>query len=160
PRVRADFFQLASPAIQARQERAVVGAGIVKVDVSWIGRDVSGLAAASLVGCDLTSATGTAEAPPTEIRRAVNAHRRGVLLGTADVVGHVPGRDDVVELPGRIVLVGPGPLSDVDVVADGPAAIIADDDVFRVIRVDPEIVVISMRAAADVREGLAAIGGA
>ena len=87
-----DRAALAGPAVDARQQ-AAVAAGVEDVDVPRVGRDVAALAAA-----DRVQLAGAA---------ARHAGGRVVLLRAAHVIRHVRGREDVVELRRRIVLIGP-----------------------------------------------------
>ena len=100
---------LAGAAVDPRQQ-AAVAAGVEDVGVFGIRRDVAALAAADVV----------------ELAAAGARHAGGavVLLRAADVIRHVRGGEDVVELRGRKVLVGPG-LAAVD--RDVGAAVVALD---------------------------------
>src|SRR6202008_1381044 len=96
-RIRTDLAQLAGAAVEAGEERAVVGAGVEDVDVLRIGRDVAGLAAADGIE-RFGVAAGIAEpaaAAPGHAVVARDAERAVVLLRAADVKRRVPGRDHV-----------------------------------------------------------------
>src|SRR5215471_15435582 len=80
----------------------------------------------------------------TEIGRAArDSDRRVVLLRAVQPIREpVVGRD-AIELSRRlIVLRGPGPTA---VERDRRAAVVAEDHSVRIVRVDPEIVVVAMR---------------
>ena len=85
--------------------------------------------------------------PPPQVRVARHAHGAAVLLRAADVVRHVLGRDDVVVLRRRDVLraSSPWPLAS----RHRAAAVVADDEMLRIVGIDPQIVMIAVRAAAD-----------
>ena len=102
---------------------AVVRAGEEDVGVLRIGRDVAGFAAARPSYGRLDAAAGRTAAA-AEAVGARHAHRAVVLLRAADVIRHVLGRDDVVELLGREILRRPGalpPASTLNVTAPPPS---------------------------------------
>src|SRR5205085_10156508 len=79
-----------------------------------------------------------------------------VLLRAADVIREMIGRDDVIHLRRRVVLLRPR-LATVD--RDLAAAVIRFDHATRILWVDPEILRIAMTHAADGTEGLSAVSG-
>ena len=123
-------------------QQAAVAAGVEDVDVARVGRDVAALAAADLV--ELTAAG------------ARHAGGRVVLLRAAHVIRHVGGREDVVELRGRKVLIGPA-LTGVG--RHVGAAVVAVDHPCRIRRGDPQVVVVAVRDS-DRRQRLAGVGRA
>ena len=162
-RVGADLLQLAGAAIQPRDERAVIRAGVVDVEILWIGRDVAGLTAAHLVrrhGRNPSEPAAGDDAASAFARIARHAQRAVVLLRAAHVIRHVLGRDHMVELPGREILGRPRPLRRCDVECDRTAAVVGDGDVLRIVGVDPEVVIVAVRASADRHDRLAAVGRA
>ena len=134
---------------------------IEDVGILRIGRDVAGLRAAGAVqrgrrrtaaAAAATTATAAAEA-----RVARHADRAAVLLRAADVIRNVLRRDDVVILRRRKVLRRPVlPAGD----RHRAAAVVPDHQVLRIVGIDPQVVMIAVRAAADAVERLAAVGRA
>ena len=155
-RIGAHFLELASASVQPRQERAVVGAGKEDVGVGRVRRDVARFAAAHLVGRHRRVAAATT----ARVGVAGRAQRAVVLLRAAHVEGQVSRRDHVVPLRGREVLVAPVGHARVDVVGDRAAAVVTVDHVERIVGIDPQVVVITVRVLADLRQRLAAVGRA
>ena len=159
---------LAGTAIGVDQKLPVVVAREEHVRILGIGRDISRLAAARAVddrrgraaaASTATSAratTAAASAAGCRRRFAREAHGAAVLLRAADVVRQVRRRDHVVVLRGREVLRAPArPAGH----RHRAAAVVGDDQMLRIVRVDPEVVEITVRAAAQTRDGLAAVRG-
>ncbi len=138
-RPHVDVAALAGSSVDARQQPAIA-AGVEHVDVLRIRGDVSALATAD--GIELA---------------AGGWHARGavVLLRAADVVGHVRGREHVVELSRRVVLLGPA-RAGVD--RHVGAAVVAVDHPVGVVRRDPQIVVVAVRYR-DAADALPRVGG-
>ncbi len=136
-----DRSPFAGAAVDSGQQPAVA-ARVEDVDVSGIRRDVAALAATDRVQLVATGA----------------GHARGrvVLLGAAHVIRNVRGRENVVELRGRIVLIGPALAG---VCRHVGAAVVAVDHPRRIGPIDPQIVVITVWDA-DRRQRLARIGRA
>ena len=155
--VGAHFLELAGAAVQACQERAVVGAAEEEIRVGGVRGNVTGLTAAHLVRGDRRVA---AKALSGRVGVAWHAQRAVVLLRAADMEGQVGGRNHVVPLGGREVLVAPARDTGVDVEGDRAAAVVAIDNVVGVIGIDPQVVMIAVRVLADLHGGLAAVGGA
>src|SRR6185295_4354626 len=100
-----------------------------------------------------------AEGELAVIAAARHRHRAAVLLAAVDPVGETVVGGHVVELPGRLVVPGAPGLAAVD--GDDGALIGAGDHPLRVVRIDPqEVVVVAARRAAEEGEGLAAVGRA
>ena len=113
------------------------------------------------VGCDVAVLDGAHRVPVAEGDRAVvaaagDAHRAALLLAAADLVGELVARLDVVELRGRLVV--PGAPGAAAVGADHRALVGGEQDDVRVVRVDPDVlVVVAARRAAQAGPGLAAV---
>ena len=154
--ISADFLQLAGALVVAGQETAVVGAGKEQVFVRRMRGDVARLAAADLVGGHWRDAAEAAR----QVGVARHAQRRVVLLRPAHVERHVGGGDHVVELRRREVLFAPGDLtrSGRRVEGDGAAAVVAVDHVLGVVGIDPQVVVVAVRAVAHRDQRLAGVG--
>ena len=153
-RVRVHLAQLSRAPVQPGDEAAVVRAGEEDVDVLRIRRDVAVLVAADRVERlhrPLTAAAGD----PVVAR---HAQRAVVLLRAAEMIGHMLGSDDVIELLGRESLVRPRPLrAGSDVERHRAAAVVAEHEVLRIVGIDPDVVVIAVGAVAHVLERLAAV---
>jgi len=85
---------------------------------------------------------------------AGNSYRRVVLLGTVDSIGKVIVGRDAVKLRGGLVEVGRK--IDAVVVGNLCAAIVGHDKSFGIVRVDPQIVMVTV-GSADRGEVLAAV---
>ena len=90
---------------------------------------------------------------------AAGGHRDGgvVLLRTVDAVGPLVVHEDPVDLRGFLFHQAGPALSPVE--GDIRAAVVGVDHVHRVVRVDPEVVVVAVRHADALGEGLAAVNG-
>jgi hypothetical protein len=151
-RVWVHFAQLSRAPVESGEEAAVVRATEEDIDVLRVGGDVPGLAAADNVERVASTAAATTTEP--ELLGARDARRAVVLLRATDVEGHVLRRHRVVELCGRKVLrAPPAPARG----RDGAAAVVPIHEVLRVVRVDPQVVMVAVRPLANVRQGLAAI---
>ena len=136
--VRVDRTLLTRVAIEPR-DQAAVAARIEDVRVARIARDVAALAAAHRVE-HLIGAS--ARSPRAALRGlARHAGRAVVLLGAADVIRHVLRRDDVIELRRRHRLSRPGLAA---VHRDRGAAVVAFDHPVRIVRRDPQVVVVAV----------------
>src|SRR5262249_23402297 len=91
------------------------------------------------------------------IQRAVarNASRSVILLRSTNMIGHIDRRGDVIELPRRIALHRPGFSA---ICRNGAAAIVAADHARRVIRSDPQIMMIGMWRAKLLKGSTSVIG--
>ena len=151
-RIRAHLAQLAGAAIEPREERCRCSRRRRRC------RSSSGRARCSrarrrpaVVAAARRCRGRHRRRPPPRLVAARHAQRAVVLLRAADVIRHVLGRDHVIELrrsenPGR-----PGALRDVarcSVTAPPPS--LPSTTCFGVVRIDPEVVVIAVRAVADV----------
>ena len=126
-----------------------VRARIDDVRVGGIGRDVSAFAATDLVIISLiNSAAGT---------RVGNGDCRVILLSAIKPVREPVIGGDVIELRRRLVIQR-GPTG-AAVRRDGRPAVIAVDQALRIVGIDPEAVVVTVRRA-DGREGLPTVDGA
>ena len=138
-----DRLFLMDVAILARN-LATIGSGVNDERVSWIGRNVTALAATDVVPVrtiDRSVGTGTGDGDGGV-----------VLLRAVDVVGEAVVGGDVVELRGRLVVLSGPALAAVG--GDGCAAVVAVDHALGIGGIDPEAVVVAMRSA-DRRESLA-----
>ncbi len=152
---------------------AVVRAREKHVDVLRVRRDIAGFSPPRPVG-DIhgafgdapaaatapTSTAPTAAAPESKARSVPvrgQAQRAVVLLRAANVVRHVRGRDHVVELSGREILVRPAVTG---IRGNRAAAIVPDHEMRRVVGVDPEVVEVPVRPVVDRLVRGAAVGGA
>ena len=93
-----------------------------------------------------TAAAAAAAAPAAEVRVARHADRAAVLLRAADVIRHVRRRDDVVELRRRD---SPAPVQRLRRrrVDTAPPPSLPMHEVLRVVGIDPEVVMVAVRAA-------------
>ncbi len=124
---------MSGAAIILRQQRTLA-AGVEKIGVLRIGCNVSALTSAHRVH-------RVAHGPPGALF-ARYAHGRVILLRAANVIGKVLGDGDVIELSGREILLRPG-LAAVE--RHVCAAVVAVDHAFRIVRCDPQIVVVAVR---------------
>src|SRR5262249_10129832 len=102
------------------------------------------------------AASTTAAAAAATTNFVLHADGAAVLLRAAHVIRNVDGRRRVVELRRGKVLRRPA------LAARRPyraAAVVADDHVRRVVGVEPEIVEVAVRLAAERTDGLAAVRG-
>src|SRR5262249_31939087 len=88
-RIGAYFPQLTGPAIEPRQECAVVRAGVEDVRILRVWRNIARLAASDHVRSHEAPASAAEAASATQVRAAVDAHGRVVLLRAAHVVGNM-----------------------------------------------------------------------
>ena len=124
-------------------DQAAVAAGVEDVRVARVARDVPALAATHRVEHLVRAAAGSARSALG--RDAGHARGAVVLLGAADVIRDVLGRDHVVELRRRHQLLRPR-LAAVD--RDGAAAVVGLDHPVRIGRCDPHVVVVAVRHVA------------
>ena len=127
-----------------------MAAGVEHIEVRRVLGDVAALAAAGRV-------VPTAARPPrlhVVPTLAGNADRGVVLLGSAYMVGKVVRDIHMVQLGSRIRLTGPG-VAAVD--GDIAAAVVRVAHAHRIVRVDPEVVLVAVRRTDDMVEGLTAV---
>ena len=128
-----DIAGFAEPMIVSRHD-AVIRAGVDDVRVARIGSDVAAFAAADLIPVGVIDA---AAAGP-----ARNRNGGVVLLRAVDPVRKLIVGDHVIKLTGRLVLERrPGPAA---IPRDCRAAVVAVDHALRIVRRDPEAVVVGV----------------
>ncbi len=99
--------------------------------------------------------------PVPEINFAIiaatgNAHRAAFLLAAANAVWKVSGHADVIELRGGLVVPGTPSVSTVH--GDQGALIADQQDRFRIVRVDPDVlIIIAARSAAKTDPGFCTV---
>ena len=149
--IRIDRALLAGSAIQSG-DQAAVAAGIEDVGIVRVARDVAAFAAAH----GIEHLIGATAGPTRAALRLPAGHARGavVLLRTADVIRHVSGRDDVVELRRRHRLRGPRLAA---IHRDVGAAVVGLDHPLRIVRRNPHVVIVAVRRPHR-RPRLAAVG--
>ena len=140
-----DVPRLSGPAVVAREDSLVV-AREDHVGIVGANRDVPGLATAD------REAVGRGD--PGDRGAARDGHRGVVLLGTVDAIRRLVIRDHVIELGRRLVVDRRPALTAVE--RDDRAAVVPVDDPLRIVRVDPEIVMVAVRDR-HLHERLAAI---
>src|ERR1700687_1886005 len=143
-------LRLDSPRFQRRSIDAADGTSLgFRVDVARIGRIWKGPEAISVIKVFPAAVTDTARIRGIAYPRAV------ILQATEYVVGVLHVHADVIKLrDGKIVGLPPGVSA---VVRIPNAAIVPGDQVIRVLRIDPYIMEITVRAADNAAETLAAI---
>src|SRR5690348_15970005 len=133
--------------VEAR-DQAIIGAGVDDIGILGVWNDKAGLAAADFVPIRAID--------DAVIAAAGDSYRGIVLLRSIDSIRKSVVGSNVVELRGWLIrLRGPALPA---VVRYGGAAIVRIDHPFRMSRIDPQAVVISMRSPKSV-EGVTAVGG-
>ena len=130
----ADEPRLPRAAVVSRDDPLVL-AGVDDVGIVGTHRDMSGLSTAD------REVVGSGHAG--DRRAARDAHRGVVLLAAVDPVRRAHVRGHVVELRGRLVVHAAPALATVE--RHHAATVVALDHAVRVIRIDPEIVVVAVR---------------
>ena len=149
--IHVDGPRFAGAAIVAGDDPGLIAA-VKDVGVLWIGRDVPGLAAAGAVQPVSGGRLGVAQVQSAVAR---HASRSVVLLRAADVIGQIGGGRDVIKLRRGITLRRPGSAA---IGGDRRAAVVAGDHPARIVRSDPQIVMVGVRRVQHV-EGLTAVVG-
>ena len=92
------------------------------------------------------------------VRPAITWHGQCtiVLLRASNVIGHIIGSHDMIQLSGDIILLCPS-LPSID--GDIATAVVGVDHPLRIIRIDPEIMVVAMRHSDLIIKCLSAISG-
>ena len=144
--VRIDVAREAGAHVLARDQRAVA-AGVGDVRIVGAHGDVAGLA---------TTRFHPVAGVDTARLAARSAERAVVLLRTADAIGKVVRRDDVIELRRGKVLGAPALAA---VGGDARATVVPFDHPPVVVRGDPQVVGVTVRDAAHGGEAPAAVGG-
>ena len=155
PGIRIHFARQARLLVELVDVAAVVRAGIENVRIEGVGRDVARLTATHLIRHRHAARRLLRVVRPAHVPLRRRAQRAVVLLRSAHVIGDVLRRDHVVPLRGREVLRAPLPTG---VHRHRAATVVGAHEVRRIGRVNPQIVVVAVRAVADARERLARVG--
>ena len=142
-----DVLHLAGFGVPARQP-AAEAAAVDDIGIAGEGEVVVALVAAHRMP--------VAESELAVVAAARHRHRAAVLLAAVDPVGEAVVGGHVVELAGRLVV--PGAPGGTAVDGDHRSLVARRDHPLRVVRIDPqEMVVVAARSAAEEGEGLAAV---
>src|SRR5207237_470794 len=139
---RAHVAGLLRSIVVARDDAQILS-GIDDVRIARVGVDVAGLAAADVV--PVGEVDGARQAVARPLRSAQVLHRAGDVVGTPAVDRHV------IELRNRQRRREPGRTA---IAGDVYAAVVGSDHPLRIPRIDPDVVVISVRQSLDVLDRL------
>lgn len=120
-----------------------------------IGRRLGNVTAFSSTNSIIPAMIGTAR---LHMIPSVTGYGQGavVLLGTGDMIGNIAGRHNMVNLRSTIIFFGPGLTS---IETDDTSSIIPTDHALRIIRIDPQVVIITMWWIYGNVKILSAVGG-
>ena len=133
-RRHGDVLDLVRAPVEAR-DVALIVAGIHNVRVGWIGRNIACFPAPD--GVPIVAANLAA------IAAAGNGHGGIILLRAVDVVRGPRVGDDVVELRGGLVVLARPRIAAIE--ADRDAAVVRGNHALRILRIDPETVIVAVR---------------